>query len=100
VLAEGLWEELRGRGVDVLACRAGATRTPAYAASGPRAAVPLMEPAAVAEAGLAALGHGPTVVAGRLNQAAAFLMGRLLPRRLAVRLMGRATRRLYGAPRP
>ncbi len=30
VLAEGLWQELGGRGVDVLACRAGATRTPNY----------------------------------------------------------------------
>jgi len=37
VLAEGLWAELRGRGVDVLACRAGATRTPGFAASRPRA---------------------------------------------------------------
>ena len=29
VLAEGLWYELRGHGVEVLACLAGATRTPA-----------------------------------------------------------------------
>lgn len=100
VLAEGLWAELRERGLDVLACRAGATRTPAYAASGPRAEVPLMEPAAVVEEALRSLGHGPVAVAGRLNQAAAFLMGRLLPRRLAVQWMGRATRRLYQGTRP
>ena len=30
ILAEGLWYELRGRGVDVLACIAGATLTPSY----------------------------------------------------------------------
>jgi short-subunit dehydrogenase len=100
VLAEGLWAELRGRGVDVLACRAGATATPAYQASGPRASVPLMAPEAVAEAALSALGRGPTVVAGRLNQLAAFLFSRVLSRRLAIGIMGRATRRLYQVPLP
>ena len=35
VLAEGLWDELRPAGVDVLACRAGPTRTPSYEASAP-----------------------------------------------------------------
>jgi short-subunit dehydrogenase len=95
VLAEGLWAELRERGVDVLACRAGATRTPAYEATRPRAAVPLMAPEAVAEAALAALGRGPTVVTGGLNRVAAFLFSRLLPRTLAIRAMERATRRLY-----
>jgi short-subunit dehydrogenase len=95
VLAEGLWAELRAGGVDVLACRAGATRTPAYEATRPLAAVPLMAPAAVVETALAALSSGPTVVAGALNRAAAFLFTRVLPRRLAIRLMERATRRLY-----
>jgi short-subunit dehydrogenase len=96
VLAEGLWAELGGRGVDVVACRAGATRTPGFAASRPRRSVPLMEPGDVARAALAALGHGPSVVAGALNQVAAFAFGRLLPRRASIRIMGRATRRLYG----
>jgi short-subunit dehydrogenase len=100
VLAEGLWAELRGRGVDVLACRAGATRTPAYQATRPRAEVPLMAPEAVVEAALRALGRGPVVVTGALNRAAAFLFTRLLPRRLAIRVMERATRRLYEAPGP
>jgi short-subunit dehydrogenase len=95
VLAEGLWAELRERGVDVLACRAGATRTPAYEATRPRAAVPLAAPEAVVETALQALGHGPIVVAGRLNRLAAFLFTRLLPRRLAIHVMERATRRLY-----
>jgi short-subunit dehydrogenase len=100
VLAEGLWSELRSRGVDVLACRAGAIRTPAYEATGPRAAVPLMRPEAVAEAALDALGRGPTAVVGGLNRLAAFLFTRVLSRRLAIRVMGRATRRLYeeGSP--
>ena len=100
VLAEGLWSELRARGVDVLACRAGATRTPAFAASGPRAEVPTMSPEAVVEAALAALGRGPTVVTGLLNRVAAFLFSRVLPRRLAIKIMERATRRLYEVPGP
>jgi short-subunit dehydrogenase len=95
VLAEGLWAELRARGVDVLACRAGATRTAGFLASRPLGRVPLMEPEAVAARALEALGRGPTVVAGALNQVAAFLFTRLLPRRLSIRLMGSATRRLY-----
>jgi uncharacterized protein len=96
VLAEGLWAELRDRGVDVLACRAGATRTPGYAASRPRRSVPLMDPEDVARGALDALGRGPSVVAGALNRVAAFAFGRLLPRRAAIQVMGRATRRLYG----
>jgi short-subunit dehydrogenase len=96
VLAEGLWAELRARGVDVLACRAGATRTPGYAASRPRRSVPLMEPDVVARQALDALGHGPSAVAGGLNRLAAFAFARLLPRRVSISIMGRATRRLYG----
>lgn len=96
ILAEGLWSELRGAGVDVVACRAGATRTPGYAASRPRRRVPLMEPEAVARRALEALGGGPETVAGALNRVAAFAFGRLLPRRASIEIMGRATRRLYG----
>ncbi|HXX31858.1 MAG TPA: SDR family NAD(P)-dependent oxidoreductase [Myxococcaceae bacterium] len=96
VLAEGLWDELGERGVDVLACRAGATDTPGYAASHPRGTVALMEPALVVREALAALGKKPSVVPGALNAFYAALLGRLLPRRTAVRIMGSATRRLYG----
>ncbi len=96
VLAEGLWAELRGRGVDVLACRAGATRTAGWEASRPRAEVPLLEAEDVARAALDALGRGPTAVPGALNRVAAFAFQRLLPRRTTIRIMGRATRRLYG----
>lgn len=95
VLAEGLWAELRGRGVDVLACRAGATRTPGLAASRPKRSVPMQSPDEVAARALAALGRGPTAVSGGLNRLAAFAFGRLLPRRTSIRIMERATRRLY-----
>jgi uncharacterized protein len=98
VLGEGLWDELGQCGVDVLTCRAGATRTPNYVASKPRAAGgPVMEPAAVAAEALAALGRTPSMVPGWANRAAAFFMGRLLPRRAAIRIMGNATRKMYRA---
>jgi len=96
VLAEGLWAELGARGVDVVACRAGATRTPGYAASNPKASVPMMEPAPVVAKALGALGRGPSVVPGAINKAAAFAFERLFPKRTSIRIMGRATRRLYG----
>jgi short-subunit dehydrogenase len=97
VLAEGLWGELRGRGVDVLACRAGATRTPGYLANqedrdGGSLPAPEMEPDAVASEALRALGHRPSMVPGAANRTAAFFLSRILPRRRAVTIMGRATR--------
>ena len=96
VLAEGLWYELREHGVDVLACRAGATRTPGFESSKPRrVAAPLMDARPVAVEALAALGKGPSMVPGALNRAAAFFMQRLMPRRAAVATMGKATRDMY-----
>ena len=73
VLAEGLWEELRHYGVDVLACVAGATRTPNFNRQTPAdkadSAFP-MEPAAVVSEALVALekGQGPTRIVGRINR--------------------------------
>ena len=96
ILAEGLWDELGRANVDVVACRAGATRTPGFESSQPKGRTPLMEPAPVVRAALDALGRRPSVVPGALNRLAAFVLARLVPRRLAVRVMGRATRKLYG----
>ncbi len=97
LLAEGLWDELGSRGVDVVACRAGAIATPGYAASKPRPSrVPLLSPEYVAEKALDALGRGPSVVPGLFYRWSAFMMNRLMPRRMAIRIMGNATRKLYG----
>jgi short-subunit dehydrogenase len=81
--------------VDVLACRAGPTRTPSYEASRPRKKVPMMESGPVVEEALAALGKKPVVVAGRLNRAVNFVMQRLLSRPAAIRFMGNSTRQMY-----
>ena len=96
IFAEGLWDELRDRGVDVLASCPGAVRTPRYEASTDKEVGPVMEAEAVVAETLAAVGERPTLVPGRASRAARILMGRLLPGRLAVRLMGRSTRALYG----
>jgi short-subunit dehydrogenase len=98
VLGEALWEELRGRGVDVLAFLAGATRTPNFEGSNPQTTSVLsapMEPEPVVREALAALGTRPSAVAGRINRLSAFVMTRLLPRRRAVETIGKAMRARY-----
>ena len=93
VLAEGLWGELRKAGVDVLACCAGAVRTPGYEASAAATseAPGTLDPAVVAERTLAALGRGPRVVPGGVNKLASLVVGRWLPRRSAVSIMAKNT---------
>lgn len=95
VWAEGLWSELRPLGVDVVAVTPGATDTPGMRRSNPSSLKGLSDAAEVARAGLDGLGHGPVVVPGAANRVAATLLGRLLPRRTAIRVVSTATRRLY-----
>jgi short-subunit dehydrogenase len=98
ILAEGLWDECRRRGVDVIACCPGATLTPGYLATRsapPRFAFPPeMSPESVVEEALNALGQRPSVIPGLANRAAAFVIQRLLPRRVAIEAMGRVGRTL------
>jgi uncharacterized protein len=95
VIAEGLWRELGAHGVDVLACCPGPTSTPAYQRSAPRGGPRAMTPAQVVTESLAALGRQPTLVPGRSNRLATFLMRRLLPRSSAIRVISGATERMY-----
>lgn len=99
VLAEGLWWELGKIGVDVLACVAGATDTPGYRSSAPKPRsdgnVPVQSPDQVAAEALAALGKKPSIITGGKNRFAAVLLSRLLPRRAAVKLMGRTMDRMH-----
>lgn len=100
VLAEGIWEELRRQGIDVLVSCPAAVATPNYQnstqANGDRSSVSAMPPEAVARETLSSLGRRPLIVPGRANRMAAFFMQRLLPRSAAVRLMGRVLRGMYG----
>jgi Short-chain dehydrogenases of various substrate specificities len=99
VLAEGLWEEWRERGVDVLVCVSGAVKTPNYVASEPEKTGGLgdmtMNPDQVVREALNALGKGPYVIPGRMNRVSSFVMRHLLPRKTAVKFMGRILRQMY-----
>ena len=92
VLAEGLWSELKPRGVDVLACLAGAILTPGYEkAESSKPAPGTMAAADVAEQTLSALGRGPIVIPGAVNKIARFALTRLMSRRAAVAIMSKNT---------
>ena len=99
VLAEGLWVELAPHGVDVLACCPGLVRTPTFERSGSvppgRMAPPIMEPGAVVQQTLAALGRRPVVIPGRVNRLAAFATQRLLPRAATITMTSKATTAMY-----
>jgi short-subunit dehydrogenase len=100
ILAEGLWEELREQGVDVLGFMPGITRTPAFEQSNPKLEriklAPIMEAGPTVTEALEALGKGPSYIAGRRNRLNMFLSGKLLPRKSAVKLVGKQMRDLYG----
>lgn len=91
VLAEGLWHELRRRGIDVVACCAGAVRTPGYAMAAGGEAPGTLDAEKVVEKTLRALGRGPVVIPGLLNKTADALLSRLLPRRTAIAVMAGST---------
>ena len=99
VLAESLWYEWKGRGVDVIACCAGATATPNFIQSNPGKAsffAPRVQgPEEVVEECLKQLGKKPSVITGRGNRIASFIMQKLLPRKIAITVMGDNTRKMY-----
>lgn len=99
ILAEGLWEELRMQGIDVLACSAGAISTPNYIASLPvsskRSRGMALSTYTVVSETLAGLGRGPFVIPGRQYRLANFVMQRLLPTRFIIKFMGRVMRNMY-----
>ena len=100
VLAEGLWYELKSAHVDVLVCCPGATGTPGFYQSlhgkRPPAFPPVLQPQQVAEQSLRRLGKRSVLIPGFANRMASFVIRKLMPRRAAVRIMGKSTGRLYG----
>ena len=99
VLAESLWYEWRDRGVDVLACCAGATASENYIRSNPARsgffAPAVQTPDDVVRECFDKLGKKPSFISGRGNKLAGFFMHRLLPRKIAINIMGDNTRRIY-----
>ncbi len=100
VLAESLWYEWKERGVDIMACCAGATATPGYLNSRPAKTVlfapAVLQPEVVVTECFQRLGRKPSFIAGRANRAASFFMHRMLSRKRAVMIMGNNTRKMYG----
>lgn len=98
VLAESLWYEWKGRGVDVIACCAGATSTPNYINTKPAKlnfmAPKVQSPEEVVQECLQKLGEVPSFVTGGGNKWATFFM-KLMPRKMAVKIMGDSTRQMY-----
>lgn len=99
VLAESLWYEWKNRGVDVMACCAGATATPNFIESNPEPmgflAPKVQAPEDVVAACFRHLGKTPSVITGGGNRFASFIMQKLFPRKMAVKIMGDNTRKIY-----
>lgn len=97
ILAESLWAELSPRGVDVLACAAGATLTPDFERKTPadkKAKAFPMRPEAVAREALGALGKRPLHIAGRINRLAKRFTG-MMTRPQRTRFFSKTTRDIY-----
>ncbi len=97
VLAEGLGEELRSGGVDVLALAPGFMRTELVELSSLGLALSL-EPRFVAERALVALGRKRTVTPGLVHRLIAWST-RLQPRRLSARVFGAVVAHAEERPR-
>ncbi len=99
ILGESLWYEWKDKGVDVIACCAGATATPGYEKSRPERTGFLtprvLAPEEVPPECFRKLGKQPSFITGRGNRIASFFMQKILSRRMAVMIMGDTTRKMY-----
>lgn len=99
VLGESLYYEWKDRGVDVISCIAGATSSPNFLNTKPADSgwikPSVQKPEEVVAECFQRLGKTPSFVCGRGNKLASFIMHRLLPRWLAIKIMGDTTRKMY-----
>ena len=99
IFGESLWYEWKGRGVDVIACCAGAISTPGYINSRPEKTgffTPrALNPEEVPRECFKKLGNQPSFITGRGNRWASFIMQKILPRKMAVNIMGDTTKKMY-----
>jgi short-subunit dehydrogenase len=99
VLGESLWYEWKNNGVDVIACCAGSTATPGFNNTHPEKAsffAPgVLTPEEVADECLKNLGKQPSYITGRGNRIASFFMQKILPRKMAINIMGDNIRKMY-----
>ena len=97
-LAEALHFELKPHQIDVLACIAGATSTPAYINTDPkygRIKPQVMKPEEVSEEGIKKLGKKARHICGWSNRLNYFILTRLLPRKLAAGMANRVMKKMY-----
>ncbi|MDP4224305.1 MAG: SDR family NAD(P)-dependent oxidoreductase [Bacteroidota bacterium] len=99
IIGESLWYEWKNKGVDVIACCAGATATPGYINSRPETMGWLnprvQTPEEVVCECFKYLGKQPSFISGRGNRIASFFMQKVLTRKMAVSIMGDTTRKIY-----
>ena len=99
VLAESLWYEWKSSGVDVMACCAGATSTPNFIKTKPEKsnffAPRVQSPEEVVRECMKQLGRKPSFITGRGNRFASFIMQKMIPRKMAINIMGDTTRKMY-----
>ena len=99
VLAESLWYEWKNSGIDIIACCAGATATPGYKNTLPEKTgffTPrVLKPEEVVHECFKKLGKQPSYITGRGNRIASFIMQKILPRKMAINIMGDTTRKMY-----
>lgn len=97
-LAEAIHYELQAAKIDVMACIAGATATPAYLETNPQYGIfkpQVMKPAKVAEKALNKLGIKVLYVPGVMNRISYYILTRLLPRKVASAIANRTMGNLY-----
>jgi short-subunit dehydrogenase len=97
-LAEGLHYELKDKGIDVMACCAGATDTPNYRNTRPKKSLlgpTVMAPQKVAEKALKKLGKKAVFIPGFANQLTNFLLTRILPRSKSAQIMNSVMFSMY-----
>ncbi len=99
VLAEGLWYEWKSKGVDVIACCAGATATPNYINTKPGKASALEPkpqlPEQVVKECLKKIGKTPSFISGTGNKWVSFLMQRIFSRMMAVKMISDGMVKMY-----
>lgn len=97
-LAEALHYELKPHHIDVMACIAGATSTPAYIGTSPRYGKlkpQVMKPEEVSEEGIKKLGKKARHICGWSNRLNYFILTRILPRKLAASTANKVMKKMY-----